>query len=132
MDIGKPVQDCFFEGTMSLPDRGSGAFALGKVLLITLDATTRTVQSATSATRVPREGRKAVLPAEGPWRLKLVADGSVVDVYANDVWLFAEHCARPMADQARLLALRGKVIVSDVRLDKLVTGNPVHHYGFNY
>ena len=132
VDIGKPVQDCFFEGTVSLSDGGSAAFALGKALLVTIDARTRTVQSADPATRAVREGRKAVLPADGPWRLKLVADGSVVDVYANDVWLFAEHCSRPMADQARLLALRGKVIVSEVRLDKLVTGNPVHHYGFNY
>jgi hypothetical protein len=132
MDIGKPVQDCFFEGTVSLPDGGSAAFALGKALLITIDATTRTVQSADPATRAPREGRKALLSTGGPWRLKLVADGSVVDVYANDVWLFAEHCSRPVTDQARLLALRGKVIVSEVRLDKLVTGNPIHQYGFNY
>jgi len=35
-------------------------------------------------------------------------------------------------DQARLLALRGQVSVSALRLDKLVTGNAVHHYGFNY
>jgi len=132
MDIGKPVQGCFFEGTMSLPDGGSAALAMGKALLITIDATTRTVQSADPATRAPREGRKAHLSTGGAWRLKLVADGSVVDVYANDVWLFAEHCPRPAPDQARLLALRGKVEVNGIRLDKLVTGNPIHHYGFNY
>jgi hypothetical protein len=55
-----------------------------------------------------------------------------VDAYADDVWLFAEHCPRPAPDRARLLALRGQVVVSGIRLDRLVTGNPVHHYGFNY
>ena len=65
-------------------------------------------------------------------RIKLVADGSVIDVYANDVWLFAEHCGRPKPDQARLIALSGKATVNKVRLDRLATGNTIHHYGFNY
>ena len=101
-------------------------------MFITLDAGTRTLQSADPATHAPRAGRKGVLSGKGPWRLMLVADGSVVDVYADGVWLFAEHCPRPAPDQARVLALRGKVSVSAIRLDKLGTGNPVHHYGFNY
>jgi hypothetical protein len=40
----------------------------------------------------------------------------VVDVYADDVWLFAEHCPRPAPDQARLLALRGKAGLHQARL----------------
>ena len=44
----------------------------------------------------------------------------------------AEHCPRPTPEQARLLALRGQASVSGIRLDKLFTGNLIHHYGFNY
>lgn len=132
VEIGKPVTDCFFEGTIRAAEESAVGFALGDALLVAVDSNSGMVQSLDPKTREPRPGRSANLPSANPPRLKLVADGSVVDVYADDVWLFAEHCPRPHADQARLMALRGKATVSDVRLDKLVTGNPVHHYGFNY
>lgn len=127
-DVGAPVADCFFEVTVA---GGTAGFALGGALLVSADPVTGLVASLDPASQKPREGR-AANASPGPMRLKLVADGSVVDVYANDVWLFAEHCPRPKPDQARLMALKGKVTVRDIRLDRLVTGNKVHHYGFNY
>jgi len=86
-----------------------------------------------AATRRPRDGRSGKTPNAGPIQIRLVADGSVLDVYANDIWLFAEHNGhRQNPDQARLLALGGKAKVTAVRLDRLATGNAIHHYGFNY
>lgn len=131
VDMGPPVGDCFFEGTVACKD-GAVGFALGDAFLIALDSSAGVVRSLDPSTREPREGRAAKCPSAVPVRLKLVADGSVVDVYADDVWLFAEHCGRPAPHQARLIALRGDAVVSAIRLDKLATGNPVHHYGFNY
>lgn len=128
-DVGKPVTDCFFEGAVS---HGTVGFAFGSALLVSVDPVTGYVVSRDPATQKPRDGRSAVIPA-GPVRIKLVADGSVIDVYGNDVWLFAEHCgSRQNPDQAKLLALSGTANVNDVRLDRLVTGNKIHHYGFNY
>ena len=129
VDLGKPVTDCFFEGTVS---GGTAGFALGDALLVSVDPVAGYVASLDPTTKKPRDGRSAVVPS-GPVRIKLVADGSVIDVYGNDVWLFAEHCAqRQNPDQAKLLALSGKAKVTDVRLDRLATGNAIHHYGFNY
>ena len=129
-DVGVPVTDCFFEGTVS--GAGVVGFALGDALLISADPATGIVQSLDPATRKPREGRSGKCPSPGPLRVKLVVDGSVIDVYANDVWLFAEHRGRPNPDQPRLIALAGKPEVRDVRLNRLATGNPIRHYGFNY
>ena len=131
--------------------QGSAGFALGDKLLIAVEP--GIVRSLDPSTRKPREGREAKIPS-GKVRIKLVADGSVVDVYADDVWLFAEHCPRPNPDQARIISLGGaarasaagasipdrrdipirrdKSAVTDLRLDRLFTGNPVHDYGFNY
>ena len=119
---------------------GSAGFALGDKLLIAVEP--GIVRSLDPSTRNPREGREANIPS-GKARIKLVADGSVVDVYADDVWLFAEHCPRPNPDQARIVSLSGaarasipirrdKTLVTDLRLDRLSTGNTVHDYGFNY
>lgn len=127
-DIGPPVTDCFFEGTVS---GGTVGFALGDALLISVDASTGLVRSLDSTTRSPRPGREGK-SSPGPIRIKLVVDGSVTDVYANDIWLFAEHCGRPNPDQPRLITLSGKSTVDKVRLDRLATGNPIRHYGFNY
>jgi len=128
-DVGKPVTDCFFEGTVS---HGTVAFALGSAFLVSADPVAGYVTTLDPTTRKPRVGRSAALHS-GPLRIKLVADGSVIDVYGNDIWLFAEHCGqRQNPDQARLLALSGKAKVDKVRLDTLVTGNAIHHYGFNY
>jgi predicted GH43/DUF377 family glycosyl hydrolase len=129
VEIGKPVTDCFFEGTVKGSKIG---FALGDALLIVVDSNARTVYSADPATHAPREARKVSVPGTGPVRIRLVADGSVVDVYANDVWLFAEQCRRPQPDQAHVLALSGRAVVGDIRLDRLATGNTIHDYGFNY
>ena len=130
VDVGKPVTDCFFEGTVS---SGAVGFAMGNALLISVDTASGVVQSLDPTTRKPRDGRSGKSPNSGPVRIKLVADGSVIDVYANDVWLFAEHCGqRQNPDQARLIALGGKANVDKLRLDRLATGNTIHHYGFNY
>ncbi|MBP6965690.1 MAG: hypothetical protein KBC96_14940 [Armatimonadetes bacterium] len=129
-DIGTPATDCFFEGTVS--GDGTVGFALGSALLVSVDVSAGVVKSLNPADRTPREGREGKVSPDGPMRLKLVADGSVVDVYANDIWMFSEHCGRPDPDQARLIALSGKVTVDKVRLDRLATGNPIHRYGFNY
>lgn len=123
-DIGTAT-DCFFEGTVE----GSVGFALGEKLLIAVDG--GMVRSLDPSTRKPREGREAKIPS-GKVRIKLIADGSVIDVYANDIWLFAEHCPRPTPDQARIVSLAGRVTVTDLHLDRLSTGNTVHDYGFNY
>ena len=130
VDLGKPVTDCFFEGTVS---GGAVGFALGSALLISVDPASGVVQSLDPATRKGRDGRSGKTQSGGPMRIRLVADGSVVDIYANDIWLFAEHNGqRQNPDQAKLLALGGKSRVTQIRLDRLVTGNKVHHYGFNY
>ena len=129
-NVGAPARDCFFEGTIE--GSGTAGLALGNALLISANPKTGRVCSLEPATQKPRAGRTATVPSAGKLRLKLVADGSVVDVYANEVWLFAEHCSRPAADQARLAALDGQTVVSNIRLNRLWTGNSVHHYGFNY
>lgn len=132
VDIGKPVQDCFFEGTVDLKDGAVAGFAFGSALLVTVDSKTHTVQSVDPAVHTPKEGRRVAVHGDGSVRLKLVADGSVVDVYANDIWLFSEFCPRPEADQAHVMSLSGRSVVTDIHLDRLVTGNAVHHYGFSY
>jgi beta-fructofuranosidase len=131
-NVGRPATDCFFETTVSLDHDGAAGLRLGSALLLLMDAKTGRIGLADPATHEPRPERTVQAALDHPVRIRLVVDGSVVDVYADDLWLFAEHCPRPHADQPRLKAFRGAVTFKDVRLDRLTTGNRIHHYGFNY
>lgn len=132
VDVGRPVTDCFFETTIELGADAAAGQAFGSRLLLLADRKTGQVGLADPSTLKPNLDRTAKVPLDKPVRIRLVADGSVIDVYADDVWLFAEHCPRPKPDQPRLRAVRGQAVARDVCLDRLATGNPIHHYGFNY
>lgn len=130
--IGSPVTDCFLEAEITMSKGSRVGLALGESLLVCVDADTGVVDLLDPRTREPKPGRSGKAASGNNAKLKIIADGSVVEVYADDVWLFAEMCPRPNPDQAAILALRGSAKIKNLRLDKLVTGNKIHHYGFNY
>ena len=132
IEIGRPGLDCFFEAQLELKGGGAAALVLGDTFVLSVDAEAGQVRLLDPVTGSVRKDRAARIALGEPLQLRLVADGSVVDVYAVDVWLFSEHRPQPAQDTARIKLLRGRATVREVRLDRLETGNAKGIYGFNY
>jgi len=130
--VGKPGLDCFFSAVVQCEETGCAGLSLGDTFLVVVDCNAGVVYQADSADRKPRPDRTAKVSAGGRLKIRLVADGSVVDVYANDIWLFAGSRRRPTVDRAELTAIKGRAAITDIRLDRLETGNIKYKYGFNY
>ena len=130
--LGDTDLGCMLEARVDAEAGAALGVALGETFLLSLQPGDRRVVLLDPVTREENPDRAGTWERDGEAHLILVADGSVIDVYVNDVWMFAANRAKPEETAARLLALSGGSTVRDIHLDALDTGNPVYTYGFNY
>ena len=129
--VGAAPLDCFFEARIALDAGAKAELALGDTFRVGCDRDAGAIYAIDPATSTPRADRTAEADLTEPVHLRLVAEGSVVEAYANDVLLFLVNRPQPATHEATI-AIVGSGTADRVALDRLDAGNTRYQYGFNY
>jgi beta-fructofuranosidase len=129
--VGVPGLDCFFEATVTLAPGARASMSLGDTFSLVCDREAGSIYATRPGTTEPRHDRRADHSLDKPVRMRLVAEGSVVEVFADDMLLFMVERPKLQDDIATAHAGDGAV-VGEIVLDQLDTGNRQYQYGFNY
>ena len=131
--LGTPGLDTLMECTISFTDdEGAAIINLGNTFLLEINRETGRIGMLHHETKAIRQDRQYFCSDAATVNVKLVADGSVVDVYVNGEYVFAEHRPHPVKDEAQMLHVAGTAKINDLRMDVLKIENEKYTYGFNY